>query len=164
MHLARRSAGWGLPVPPSPRPHQTITRLPHMGPRLSGDVSPVLCRLALRTGPPATTSLISPTFLAQGTPTEHPGAEALTPVDREPTGLSPLRAGWERLVGDMCVCTRTLPLCMTLCNPMDCSPLGSSAYGILQARILEWAAMPSSRRSSQLRDLICVSCPSCIGS
>ena len=56
------------------------------------------------------------------------------------------------LVGHMCVCTRTLPLCMTLCNPMDCSPLGSSVYGILQARILEWAAMPSSRRSSRLRD------------
>ena len=83
-----------------------------------------------------------------GTPTEHPGAEALTPVDREPTGLSPLRAGWERLVGHTCVCTRTLPLCMTLCNPMDCSPLGSSVHGILLARIVEWAAMPSSRRSS----------------
>jgi len=45
---------------------------------------------------------------------------------------------------------------------MDCSPAGFSVCGILQARTLEWAAMPSSRRSSQLRDLICVSCPSCI--
>ena len=34
--------------------------------------------------------------------------------------------------------------CLTLCNPMDCSPPGSSAYGISQARILEWVAMPSS--------------------
>ena len=33
--------------------------------------------------------------------------------------------------------------CLTLCNSMDCSPRGSSAMGILQARILEWAAMPS---------------------
>ena len=36
-------------------------------------------------------------------------------------------------------------LCPTLCDPLDCSPPGSSAHGILQARILEWAAMPSSR-------------------
>ena len=37
----------------------------------------------------------------------------------------------------------------TLCNPMDYSPPGSSVHGILQARILEWVAMPSSRGSSQ---------------
>ena len=36
----------------------------------------------------------------------------------------------------------------TLCNPMDCSPPGSSVHGILQAGILEWAAMPSSRGST----------------
>ena len=36
-----------------------------------------------------------------------------------------------------------------LCNPMDCSPPGSSVHGILQARILEWVAMPSSRGSSR---------------
>ena len=34
-------------------------------------------------------------------------------------------------------------LCPTLCDPMDCSPPGSSAHGILQARILEWTAIPS---------------------
>ena len=33
----------------------------------------------------------------------------------------------------------------TLCDPMDCSPSGSSVHGILQARILEWVAMPSCR-------------------
>ena len=33
--------------------------------------------------------------------------------------------------------------CPTLCNPMDCSPLGSSVHGILQARILEWVPFPS---------------------
>ena len=31
----------------------------------------------------------------------------------------------------------------TLCNPMHCSPLGSSVHGIFQARIMEWVAMPS---------------------
>ena len=40
----------------------------------------------------------------------------------------------------------------------DCSPLGSSVHGILQARILEWVAMPSSRASSQPRDQTPVSC------
>ena len=35
-----------------------------------------------------------------------------------------------------------------LCNPMDCSPPGSSVHGILQARELEWVATPSSRGSS----------------
>ena len=38
-----------------------------------------------------------------------------------------------------------------LCDPMDCSPPGSSVHGILQARILEWVAMPSSRGSCQPR-------------
>ena len=42
--------------------------------------------------------------------------------------------------------------CPTLCDPMDCSPLGSSVHGILQARILEWIAIPFSRGSSWPRD------------
>ena len=41
---------------------------------------------------------------------------------------------------------------VTLCDPVDCSPPGSSVHGILQARILEWVAIPFSRRSSQPRD------------
>ena len=39
-------------------------------------------------------------------------------------------------------------LCPTLCNPRDCSPLGSSVHGISQARMLEWVAIPFSRGSS----------------
>ena len=39
-------------------------------------------------------------------------------------------------------------LCLTLCDPVDCSPAGSSVHGILQARILDWAAIPFSRGSS----------------
>ena len=48
--------------------------------------------------------------------------------------------------------------CLTLCDPMDCSPPGSSAHGILQVRILEWVALPSSRGSSRPTDRICISC------
>ena len=39
-----------------------------------------------------------------------------------------------------------------LCNPVDCSPPGSSVHGILQARVLEWVAISFSRASSQPRD------------
>ena len=48
--------------------------------------------------------------------------------------------------------------CPSLCDPMDCSPPGSSAHGILQARILEWVAIPFSRGSSRPRDQTQVSC------
>ena len=41
-----------------------------------------------------------------------------------------------------CVHAKSLQLCLTLCDPMDCSPSGSSIHGILQARILKWVAMP----------------------
>ena len=57
-------------------------------------------------------------------------------------------------------CAKSLQLCPTLQDPMDCSPLGSSVHGILQARILEWVALPSSRGSSRPRDQSCVSCVS----
>ena len=40
-------------------------------------------------------------------------------------------------------------LCLTLCDPMGCSPPGCSLHGIFQARILEWVAIPFSRGSSQ---------------
>ena len=42
--------------------------------------------------------------------------------------------------------------CPTLCDPMDCSPPGSSVHGILQARLLEWVAISFSRESSWPRD------------
>ena len=45
-------------------------------------------------------------------------------------------------------CAKLLQSCPPLCDPMDCSPPGSSVHGILRARILEWVAMPSSRGSS----------------
>ena len=45
----------------------------------------------------------------------------------------------------------------TLCEPMDSSLPGSSVHGILQARVLEWVAIPFSRRSSQPRDATRVS-------
>ena len=43
------------------------------------------------------------------------------------------------------LCAKLLQSCLTLCEPMDYSPPGSTVYGILQARILEWVAISSSR-------------------
>ena len=48
----------------------------------------------------------------------------------------------------VCVCVLVAQSCLTLCDPMDWGSLGSSVHGILQARILEWIAMPFSKRSS----------------
>ena len=60
-------------------------------------------------------------------------------------------------------CAKSLQSCPTLCDPMDSSPPGSSVHGILQASILEWVVMPSSRASSQSRDRTSISYVSCIG-
>ena len=61
------------------------------------------------------------------------------------------------------VCAKSLQSCPTLCDPIGCSPSGSSVLGILQASILQWIAKPSSRGSSQPRDSTCLSYVSCIG-
>ena len=53
---------------------------------------------------------------------------------------------------------KSLQSCPALRNSMHCNPPGSSVHGILQAKILEWIAMPSSRGSSQPRDQTCASC------
>ena len=45
----------------------------------------------------------------------------------------------------VCACAKSLQSCPTLCDPVDCSPPGSSIHGILRARILEWVAILSSR-------------------
>ena len=59
---------------------------------------------------------------------------------------------------------KSLQSCLTLWDPMDCSLPGSSGHGILQARILEWFSMSSSRGSSQPRDRTWVSyCPALAG-
>ena len=62
---------------------------------------------------------------------------------------------------DVCVCL-VAQSCPALCNPIDCSPPGSSVHRIFQSRILEWVVMASSRGSSRPRDRTHVSCISCI--
>ena len=57
----------------------------------------------------------------------------------------------------VCVKVLVAQSCLTLCDPVDCSPPGSSVHGILQARMLEWVAIPFSRASYRPRDQILVS-------
>ena len=73
-----------------------------------------------------------------------------------------LKLGLERLILLLCarvcvcvcvrVCVLVAQLCPFLCDPIDCSLSGSSVRGILQARILEWVAVPFSRESSPPRN------------
>ena len=57
----------------------------------------------------------------------------------------------------ICMHTKSLQSCLTLCDPMDSSPPSSSVYGILQARILEWVAISFSNACLHVKLL--QSCP-----
>ena len=62
----------------------------------------------------------------------------------------------------LCMRAQLLQPCPALWDPVDGSPPGSSVHGILQARVLEWGAMPSSGGSSPPRDWTHTSCVSCV--
>ena len=93
------------------------------------------------------------------TPAADPraGRQVLTKTSCPPfprkADLSFLSAG--PLCPVLCLVTQSYP---TLCDPVDCSPPGSSVMGILQAGIVEWVTMLFSRGSSQPRDQTQVSC------
>ena len=75
----------------------------------------------------------------------HQGRSILAQLSfRKPLQISTYK---EKKLKKWCCCLVTKS-CPTLCNSMDCSPLGSSVHGILQARILEWVAIPFTRASS----------------
>ena len=63
----------------------------------------------------------------------------------------------------LCAHTCVQFMYLTLCDPIDCSPPGSSIHGIFQAKILAWVVISYFRGSSQPRDRTHVSCVSCIG-
>ena len=78
---------------------------------------------------------------------------------------------WSNVAGmqPMCKCISISNIlcgaqsCLILCDPIDCSPLGSSAHGVFKTRLWEWVAISYTRGSSWPRDGICISCISCIG-
>ena len=65
---------------------------------------------------------------------------------------------WSMGYAHLCVCVLVAQMCLTLCDPIDCSLPTSSVHGVLQARVLEWVAIPFSRESSSLRDRTQISC------
>ena len=84
--------------------------------------------------------------------------------DRQTWGPLAFITGCHACQCPVCMCAKLFQLsCPALCDPMDRSPPGSSVHGILQARILEWVAMHSSRGFSQPRHPTCISYVSCIG-
>ena len=92
------------------------------------------------------------------------GGLSLLPASRDPSSPFSLKS-FAVLTLLFCVCKlySVAWSCPALCDPMDCSPLGSCVCGILQARTLEWVAISSSRGSSRPRDGTHVSCIFCIG-
>ena len=85
--------------------------------------------------------------------------EELNQTVMEMGNVSTVRdAGYSHLLGLLCGCAQSLQSCPTPCDPLDCNPVSSSLHEILQARILEWVAIPFCRGSSQPRDQTCISC------
>ena len=75
-----------------------------------------------------------------------------------PSHLPPLLS----LLVTIVLCSVSQP-CLTLCDPTDCSPSGSSVHGIFLARLLEWVDIYSSRGSSWPKNQTGIFCVSCIG-
>ena len=67
-----------------------------------------------------------------------------TGIERHQRHLGTQVLGSRMASDTCCLLAQSLQSCLPLCDPMDCSLPGSPVHGILQARILEWAAMPSS--------------------
>ena len=87
--------------------------------------------------------------------TQHPPLHGHYTLGWNLASCGPLLSG---SILEFHVCMLVAQSCPTLCDPRDYSPPGFSICGILQARILEWIAIPFSRRTSQPRDRTLVSC------
>ena len=84
-------------------------------------------------------------------------------INKSPPNCNLMSYPWAGRTTWVLCCAKLLQSCPALCDPMDCSLPGSSVHGVLQARILEWVAMPSSRGSSRPRDGTRISYVSLIG-
>ena len=148
-----RTGGFNLPAfPPF---HMLVYSLPPLLPELCWGQTVRSCSLT------TTTALSKEWAFSVGSDTVP--MQSWTTTETPEKGLEPQSDAGKplfisRLLPWMCACAQS-----TLCDPMDCSPPGSSVHGILLARALEWGAMPSSRGSSRPRDQTHVSFISCTG-
>ena len=85
---------------------------------------------------------------------------SLVPWSNDRSGQTYFTRPW-KAPSIITLCVWVSQSCPTLCDPMNCSPPVCSVHEVLQARILEWVAIPFSRGSSQPRDWTWVSCISC---
>ena len=134
-------------------PARASSRHPHWGPSVSQPVpppvippwvlrSPSLCLLPSPPlgsfGPPARASSRHP----PGPSVSQPAPPPVTPRVLRPTSrASGVWAPSVALVSSLMPKLAITQLCLTLCDPMDCSPPGSSIHGIFQSRIQEWVAI-----------------------
>ena len=116
----------------------------------------ILCELGARQGFPLLTNLFS---IVSPSHSNQMRKWHMAPNWKGQSKKVSLQMAWYC----MCMRAKSLQSCPTLCNPLDYSPPGSPVQGIVQARILEWVAMPSSKGSSWSRDWTCVSYISCVG-
>ena len=88
------------------------------------------------------------------TPLSYPDFFSILPSSHNwillPSEVSPAHLTSHHLRPALCVLVSQF--CLTLCDPLNCSPPGSSLHGILQARVLEWVAISFSRGSAWLRN------------
>ena len=75
-------------------------------------------------------------------------------TDHATSGIVTSLFSFVQLLAKSCDSDSHAESCLTFCDPMDCSPLGSSFSGVSQAGVLEWVAMPSSRGSSCTKYII----------
>ena len=116
---------------------------------------------AARPGPEAPAHRCKPVF-HRSSPHAPPSC-TLSPSPRAAPSLLPSHSPppAQTSSAEWCVCP-VAQSCPAPCDPMDCSPPGSSVHGIRQARVLEWAAVSFSRGSSRPRDRTCTSYVPCI--
>ena len=86
----------------------------------------------------------------------EPSQDPLDGSETSPTESSTPRGNQQNNERIILVCMFVAQMCPTLCNPKNCSLSGYSVHEILQARLLEWTSIPSSRGSSQPRDRILI--------
>ena len=131
------------PRPQAARPAGGFPPPTHCPPR---PTVPTFARASLSRKPPKREGNTQERGLRQRKP-RHADTSASPPGEACLPGLPQQPQSHRRLS----VCSAA-QVCPTLCDPMDCGPPGSSVHGILQARILEWVAISSSRGSSFSRD------------
>ena len=85
-------------------------------------------------------------------PARQPETAVLKPISEPLCKLKSDQGPWKAFISVGCVSVSVAQSCPTFCDPMDHSPSGSSVHEIIQARILEWVAIPFSRGSSWPRD------------